>query len=223
MSDNVGRIFGAIGALAALWIVVYWWWEPSHRISMDATAPSSAGAAVVDPGSTPRVVEPRPEPPVIHPAAVSTPPASNGRPIAVIPPKFRDYTIQRGDTMESIAQKELGSRKLADALRTANALMDPDHLKPGRTMRIPLDPTNIQGKPVLAESPQTSTATAASASTETTEYTVKSGDTLSGIAKAKYGSTKFKDFLYEANKDRLPDEDGLREGQKLRIPPKPAP
>ena len=53
------------------------------------------------------------------------------------------------------------------------------------------------------------------------EYTVKAGETLSEISKAKYGSTKFATLIYEANRDRLKSEDDLHIGDKLRIPPKP--
>ena len=53
------------------------------------------------------------------------------------------------------------------------------------------------------------------------EYTVKSGDTLSKIAKEQYGSTKYDEFLYMANRDRLKNKDELGLGQKLRLPPKP--
>ncbi len=230
MSDNVGRIFGAIGALAALWIVVYWWWEPTHpRISLDTTAPATAGAAITGPRSQP----PPATVPLITPAITSTPttgPATTHAPIAeppkmaVIPPKFRDYSIKQGDTMESIAEHELGSRKLVDAIRSANPLMDPDRLKIGRTIRIPLDPTNIQGKPVPVDAAAAPTPAATPATTaatmQATEYTVKPGDTLSGIAKAKYGSTKFKDLIFQANRDILASEDDVREGQRLKLPAK---
>lgn len=203
MSDNWGRIFGALAALAALWIFVYWWWEPSNpRISLDPSTPAAANAGVYPPAQ-PSPVEPRTTP--------ESDPKSQPPRLTLIPPRFRDYVIQRDDTLESIAQKELGSRSFVDALRSANALMDPEHLKMGRTIRIPLDPTNVRGKPVEPSPPPP----------DSTEYTIKSGDTLSGIAKAHYGSTKFKDLIFEANRDRLSSEDGLREGHKLRLPPKP--
>jgi LysM repeat protein len=51
-------------------------------------------------------------------------------------------------------------------------------------------------------------------------YTVKAGDTLSGIASRFLGSgARFLD-VYEANRDRLPSPDALQVGQELRIPPK---
>ena len=52
-------------------------------------------------------------------------------------------------------------------------------------------------------------------------YTVKAGDTLSGIAEKFYGdAAKYQD-IYEANKDLIgPSADNIKVGQELKIPPK---
>lgn len=50
-------------------------------------------------------------------------------------------------------------------------------------------------------------------------YTVKSGDTLSKIAKAEYGDAKLYPAIFEANKPMLKDPDKIYPGQSLRIPP----
>ncbi|MBD0331874.1 MAG: LysM peptidoglycan-binding domain-containing protein [Chitinophagaceae bacterium] len=57
----------------------------------------------------------------------------------------------------------------------------------------------------------------AAASTDTTEYIVKKGDTLSAIGK-KHG-VKWQ-RIYEANKDIIKDPDLIQPGWKLRIPSK---
>ena len=49
-------------------------------------------------------------------------------------------------------------------------------------------------------------------------YTVKSGDTLSGIAKAQLGNAGDYMKIFEANKDQLSDPDKIKPGQVLRIP-----
>lgn len=54
---------------------------------------------------------------------------------------------------------------------------------------------------------------------EATFYTVKSGDTLSGIAKAHYGNASKYMAIFEANKPTLTDPDKIYPGQVLRIPP----
>lgn len=52
---------------------------------------------------------------------------------------------------------------------------------------------------------------------ESTMYTVKSGDTLSAIAKAHYGAPDYMK-IFEANKPMLSDPNKIYPGQVLRIP-----
>jgi len=49
-------------------------------------------------------------------------------------------------------------------------------------------------------------------------HTVKSGDTLSGIAKKLLGSANRYMDVFNANKDQLSDPDKIQVGQKLVIP-----
>jgi nucleoid-associated protein YgaU len=49
-------------------------------------------------------------------------------------------------------------------------------------------------------------------------HTVKSGDTLSGIAKKLLGSANRYTDIFNANKDQLSDPDKIKVGQKLVIP-----
>ena len=53
-----------------------------------------------------------------------------------------------------------------------------------------------------------------------TLYQVKSGDTLSGIAKSVYGDANSYMKIFEANKPMLSDPNKIYPGQQLRIPPK---
>ncbi len=53
---------------------------------------------------------------------------------------------------------------------------------------------------------------------EATFYTVKSGDTLSKIAKDHYGDAMKYPVIFEANKPMLKDPDLIYPGQVLRIP-----
>jgi nucleoid-associated protein YgaU len=50
-------------------------------------------------------------------------------------------------------------------------------------------------------------------------YTVRSGDTLSKIAKAQYGDANKYPTIFEANRPMLKDPDKIYPGQVLRIPP----
>jgi nucleoid-associated protein YgaU len=49
-------------------------------------------------------------------------------------------------------------------------------------------------------------------------YTVKSGDTLSKIAKEHLGDANAYMAIFEANRDQLNDPDKIRPGQVLKIP-----
>jgi nucleoid-associated protein YgaU len=49
-------------------------------------------------------------------------------------------------------------------------------------------------------------------------YTVKSGDTLSAIAKQHLGNANAYMKIFEANKDQLTDPDKIKPGQVLKIP-----
>jgi nucleoid-associated protein YgaU len=51
-------------------------------------------------------------------------------------------------------------------------------------------------------------------------YTVKSGDSLSAIAKHEYGDANQWQRIYEANRDIIKDPDMIHPGQELRIPVK---
>jgi len=61
--------------------------------------------------------------------------------------------------------------------------------------------------------------TAAPAQPEPRLYTVKSGDSLSKIAKAHYGNAMKYPEIFEANKPMLTDPNKIYPGQVLRIPP----
>ena len=49
-------------------------------------------------------------------------------------------------------------------------------------------------------------------------YTVKSGDSLSAIAKRVYGDAGKWQQIYEANRDQIKDPDLIHPGQELKIP-----
>jgi LysM repeat protein len=49
-------------------------------------------------------------------------------------------------------------------------------------------------------------------------YTVKSGDSLSGIARQQYGDATQWKKIFEANKDLIKDPNLIHPGQKLKIP-----
>jgi len=50
------------------------------------------------------------------------------------------------------------------------------------------------------------------------EYTIKSGDSLSKIAKQFYGNAADWQKIYQANKDSIKDPNLIHPGQKIKIP-----
>ena len=67
--------------------------------------------------------------------------------------------------------------------------------------------------------PDFSNVQGGSSSTATKIHEVKSGDTLSKIAKQEYGDANKWPKIFEANKDILKDPNKIYPGQKLKIPP----
>ena len=49
-------------------------------------------------------------------------------------------------------------------------------------------------------------------------YTVRAGDTLSGISKQFYGNANDYMRIFNANRDKLSDPDKIQPGQELKIP-----
>ena len=72
----------------------------------------------------------------------------------------------------------------------------------------------------MSDTPDFSNVKSGGSSTATKVYVVKSGDSLSKIAKAEYGDASAWNRIFEANKDILKDPDKIQPGQKLKIPPK---
>jgi nucleoid-associated protein YgaU len=59
------------------------------------------------------------------------------------------------------------------------------------------------------------------AASQPRDYTIKSGDTLSKIAKQYYGNANEWRRIYDANKSTITDPDKIFPGQKIIIPDKP--
>jgi hypothetical protein len=135
--------------------------------------------------------------------------------VAIIPPEFIDHRLAPGETYATLSLRYYGTSAYANAISRANPLMSPTSLRPGRTVKVPKDPKNIQGLPAKpAKSDETP-------SPGSQTYTVEEGDTLSTISAKLYGESRHSKLIYEANRIALKDEHSLKIGQKLIIPPKP--
>jgi len=165
---------------------------------------------------TPPVVEPNaavtdtnPPPVVDTNPPVVMPPISTNPPVPVPPPVVEppvatgsDYTVAKGDSLAKIAKKNGVSLK---ALEAANPGVVPTKLKVGQKLTIPAGgktSADVGAAPVIA------------GSDAGTSYTVKSGDTLTKIAKAHGVKVKALQAANNLNTTKI------KVGQKLTIPAK---
>jgi len=157
-------------------------------------------------------------PPETNPAPAYTappppPPAAPAPP--VVATSTEEYTIVKGDTIGHIATTMHISSK---AILDANPGVDPKRLKIGQKLHIPAAAT-----PTTTSAPTTSGAVDMNSSGGTQTYKVKSGDTLTGIAKKFHVSIK---AIQSANNLTTTS---IKVGQALKIPgtasaaPAPAP
>jgi len=212
MDDRASRVFMGLCVLVLLWIGVYWLWQPGASAPALSPRDASAGRA------------PDREPPGVPPdrlPAASRPDPASAPPGGVTPPEFRDYIVRGDDTFERIAERELGDAALWTVVARANPLKDPRRLRAGQVLRLPLDATNVQGRPAPGPAPATREPERPPPGAVT--YTVRPGDTLSEIAKRHYGATAYARMIYEANTDTMRDINSLSVGQTLRLPPTPRP
>jgi nucleoid-associated protein YgaU len=155
--------------------------------------------------------------------------------------EFMMYTVGEGDTWSSLAQRFYRDGRYTRNLRLANE--DLDRLTPGKDILVPVfdflavdaglqpgagaDPVAAGAgdapapaasqAPSFAPPPSAGSASPAG-SARLLEYEVRSGDTLSDISVAVFGTaTRWKELL-EANRDKLQRPESLRVGMKLKIP-----
>jgi LysM repeat protein len=175
-------------AIAAV-IAALWLWKP-----WQASGPQ---AQVATPEVTPTATPP---PSVTYAVAPSATPLNSPTPppTLTLPPNQTYHTVESGETVSTIAKKYGTTTK---AILDANGLKANSIISIGDQLIIPL--------PVASTSTPTPTLTP---SPTPFVYTVKSGDTLSAIAK-RYETTV--ETLMEVN--GITDATGLRAGTKLII------
>jgi nucleoid-associated protein YgaU len=109
------------------------------------------------------------------------------------------YTVQRGDTLSGIAAEQLGDADRWPEIFALNRdiIDDPNKIRPGQELTLP-DETPSGPPPRV--------------------YTVRSGDTLSSIARKQLGDAERWPEIFELNGDVISDPDEIFPGQVLLIP-----
>ena len=139
-----------------------------------------------------------------------TPPPPPPPVVVTPPPSQEDYTVIKGDTLASIAKKSNVSVK---ALEAANPGVDAKKLKIGQKLHIPASAST----PAAAPATSSAAPDAAASSGGEQTYKVKSGDTLTTIAKKMHTTIK---AIQSANNLTTTS---IRVGQTLKIPSSAAP
>jgi putative chitinase len=130
----------------------------------------------------------------------------------------RSVTVQSGDSLSRIAQRELGDgnrwREIFDANR--DQIANPNIIHPGQVLRLPGG---------AAPAPAPAPAPSAPAS-----YTVQGGDTLYKVAAKTLGNGDRWQEVFNANRDQISNPNLIYPGMTLKIPggtavhnPAPAP
>jgi nucleoid-associated protein YgaU len=219
MNHASTRILGGLLLLAVVWIGTYWIWTPrTPRISFAASPSDEAGGDGANSGG---IAAPAPSgltasdeadgPPLVSPNA------------GVIPPGFHQYTVQPGDSFQSIAERFFGADADGSVIARSNPLMDPRRLRAGRVILVPKDPGNIQGIPTATREPEklSTQQPDTNPNQSARSYTVQRGDSLSLIAQRLLGSPKYADAIFQANRSSMASKDAIKVGQVLIIPEVP--
>lgn len=214
--NKIGLVFGvsAVSALVGCLDPNYVGTRQPTTVTTTPKAPATVTAPVDVPPVTPVTpVEPLPTITVTTTPVVVTPvvPVVPTTPVAVAP-ETTTYIIQPGDSLSKISKK---FNIKVDAIRKANPQIKNDIVRLGTKIKLPgkvevgeqTVPAGAIAKPVAPKAP----APATEYKGPTTEYVVKSGDVLGGIA-IRHGMT----LAQLKNLNGLTKND-IRVGQKLKV------
>lgn len=121
-----------------------------------------------------------------------------------------EYVIQQGDTYEDIAKAHYGSRRMWNIIAEANPQMPPHRLRVGKKIQIPAKSAggSVSDTPNFEPDALTGDRT----------YTVRPGDTLSGISVKVFNTSRHTQKIFDANREVIDDPNFLVVGTKLYMP-----
>jgi len=130
------------------------------------------------------------------------------------------YVVKDGDTLSAIAQWWFGDATRWDLIQDANPGLKPERMQIGQKLKLPArtagrTAASSAGAAVSSSGGVSAVPSAAGRGT----HVVRSGDTLTTIARARYGSVARWRAIYEANRALIgPDPDELEVGMVLTLP-----
>ncbi|MBN1354070.1 MAG: LysM peptidoglycan-binding domain-containing protein [Candidatus Omnitrophica bacterium] len=139
----------------------------------------------------------------------------------------RDYVIKKNDTLEKIAQEELGGSHRWKYLYEFNKdrIKNPDKLEEGTVIKIPVEQEaqkaviiEEEAEPGIDEEAMTAGSEEPTVSGGTRSYSIKKDDSLWKIAKRELGDGNRWKEIYELNKGKIKNPDKLVAGMKITIP-----
>jgi nucleoid-associated protein YgaU len=136
------------------------------------------------------------------------------------------HDVTKGQTMYAICRERYGDPSLVKALAAFNGMGDATALQVGRRIRIPSAAVLRGEVPVASHAPAASvkadtalpTSKPATAKADHQTYTVRAGDTFSGIALRLMGSRSRMQELIDLNDGVVDDPDNLTIGTQIRVP-----
>ena len=173
---------------------------------------ASIGSAISGQGTLVATALPKPPAPPVEtgndalvlttPTTIVTPATQVSRPAAPRAAGTTRYTVQTGDSLSSIAEDWFGTASSWTLIAQANPSLDPNRLSVGQVLILP--EKNASPAPVLKGSGS---------------HVVRSGETLSSIAKAYYGDERHWSAIYKANQAAIGSDAGdLKVGMTLVMP-----
>lgn len=123
------------------------------------------------------------------------------------------HKVREGESYSSIAKKYYGSIVYWDSVQHANPGVTPRSLKVGQLIRVPKKPKSLALSGRGGQS-----ATKKTLTSPPIRHKVRKNDTLAGISKHYYGTTRKWRLIYDANRSKISNPDMLTVGADLSIP-----